>query len=243
MKTLRLGLCCGLLLLLCLASGGCGRMLGGVDRELKASSANNLKELVIAMHDYHGSADKLPTDILSKDGKPLLSWRVALLPYLEQDPLFKQFKLDEPWDSPTNRALIANMPRTFLPKGAKTPEPGMTYYQVLVTKSGVTPRSIFTHSPVGRITLRQITTMDGIGNTLAVVEAAHPVIWTKPEDLTYDPNGSLPALGPFSKEWFQGAYADGTVRTFRKDGPEKLLRQVITVNGGENDDVTPLYVK
>src|SRR5207253_5726964 len=85
---------------------------------------NNLKQIAIAFHNYASAhRDHFPAAaIYSKDGKPLLSWRVALLPYLEQDNLYKQFKLDEPWDSEHNKKLIARMPKVF----ASSPDPKLT---------------------------------------------------------------------------------------------------------------------
>ena len=60
---------------------------------------NNLKQIALAMHNYEATYGHFPHDITDKDGKPILSWRVAILPFIEQDNLYKQFKLDEPWDS------------------------------------------------------------------------------------------------------------------------------------------------
>src|SRR5262249_20124770 len=81
----------------------------------KMKSQNNLKQLALAMHTYASSSGYLPRHaIYSKDGKPLLSWRVAVLPYLEQVPLYRKFKLDEPWDSPHNKALLKYMPPSFI---------------------------------------------------------------------------------------------------------------------------------
>ena len=80
----------------------------------RTMSMNNLKQLALAWHIYadpHMGA--FPDNIKSKDGKPLLSWRVAILPYTEQNELYQQFKLDEPWDSEHNKTLIAKMPAYF----------------------------------------------------------------------------------------------------------------------------------
>src|SRR5947208_12647542 len=83
-------------------------------------SQNNLKQIAIAMHIYHDQHQGLPTAaIYSADGKPLLSWRVLLLPYLEQDALYKQFHLDEPWDSAHNRKLLARVPPIYVAPGEK----------------------------------------------------------------------------------------------------------------------------
>ena len=84
-----------------LAGGGLG---GGSP---KARAMNNFKQMGIALHTYASSYDKLPPAVLtSPDGKPLFSWRVALLPYVEQDNLYKQLKLDEPWNSPHNKKVL-----------------------------------------------------------------------------------------------------------------------------------------
>jgi RNA polymerase sigma factor (sigma-70 family) len=96
-------------------------------------SGSNLKQIGIALHNYHNDYDTLPAPaIYGKNGKPLLSWRVTLLPYIEQDNLYQQFNLDEPWDSEHNKKLLAKMPKTYVPPGVKTKEPYLTYYQVFV---------------------------------------------------------------------------------------------------------------
>ena len=73
--------------------------------EHRLRSATNLKQIMIAIHSYHDENGFLPRDIADKNGKPLLSWRVLLLPHIEQGALFKQFSLFEPWDSAGNKAL------------------------------------------------------------------------------------------------------------------------------------------
>src|SRR5947209_5856729 len=91
-----------------LAALGLGLLpVGGADDKLPAptpkelmGSSNNLKQIVIAFHNYASANNNaLPNNLYTKDGKALLSWRVVILPYIEQEALYKQFKLDEPWDS------------------------------------------------------------------------------------------------------------------------------------------------
>ena len=80
----------------------------------RTQCVNNLKQIGLAMHNYHATHKTFPPAFtVDKDGKPLLSWRVLILPYLEQDALYKEFHLDEPWDSPHNRTLIERMPPTY----------------------------------------------------------------------------------------------------------------------------------
>ena len=93
----------------------------------RTQCVNNCKQIVLAFHNYHQQARQLSARILShsKDGKPLLSWRVLILPFLDQQALYDQFHLDEPWDSPHNRTLIAKMPAIFrCPAEKRRPRPG-----------------------------------------------------------------------------------------------------------------------
>jgi uncharacterized protein (TIGR03067 family) len=97
-------------------------------------SSNNLKQIALAMHVYADVHKRLPAaNIYGKNGKPLLSWRVAILPWIEQEHLYKQFKLDEPWDSPHNLKLLDQMPKLYAPVGAaakKVKDKHSTFYQV-----------------------------------------------------------------------------------------------------------------
>ena len=80
----------------------------------RSRCVNNLKQIGLAMHNYHAMHKSFPPAYtVDKSGKPLLSWRVLILPFLEQDALYKEFHLDEPWDSAHNRALIERMPETY----------------------------------------------------------------------------------------------------------------------------------
>src|SRR5438105_10195864 len=87
----------------------------------------------MAMHQYYDTHHRFPpAAVCSPDGKPLLSWRVLLLPFIEEDGLYKQFKLDEPWDSPHNIQLVPRMPVIFGPYRNKATGDGMSYFRVFV---------------------------------------------------------------------------------------------------------------
>src|SRR5262249_24889998 len=140
----------------------------------RAKDANNLKQIALAFHNYHDSNGAFPQAALyDKDGKATLSWRVVILPYIEQDNLYQQFKLDEPWDSAHNKKLLAKMPPVYKHPFAKPSSPYGTFYQVAVGKG-----TIFEGKRGTRI--QEIT--DGTSNTILVLTAAKDVPWTKPED-------------------------------------------------------------
>jgi hypothetical protein len=201
------------------------------ENRARTKSQNNLKQIALAMHNYESAYRTFPpAAVHSKDGKPLLSWRVLLLPYVEQQNLFMQFKLDEPWDSDHNKQLLAQMPETYAPVRGKARDHA-TYYQVFAGKD-----TIFDGIKGARIA--DIT--DGTSNTILIVEAGDPVPWTKPADLAYDADKPLPKLGGMLKDGFNFALADGSVQFCRKKFDDKIFRLMITRNDGQLIDVGKL---
>jgi len=196
---------------------------------------NNLVQLGLAMESYHEANQRFPAAAsYDKDGKKLLSWRVQLLPYLNEDKLYKQFHLDEPWDSPHNRKLIANMPPVFACSStAALAEKGTTTYWV----------------PVGEKTMfggKQGTAIrdvrDGVSNTIMLLEVGpeKAVVWTKPDDLQIDPANSLHGvrqLRGLHGGGFNVLFCDGHVQFMKmKDIDPKKLRAMFTHDGGEPID-------
>jgi hypothetical protein len=184
---------------------------------------NNLKQIVLALHNYESTYQILPNGIKDEQGQLLLSWRVQILPYLEQGPLFQKFKLDEPWDSPHNKPLLAHMPGVF--KVGIEPEGSTdTYYQMF---TGV--GTICDHTT--EVRLHNIP--DGTSNTLAVAEIGPPVPWSKPADVPYSMRKALPVLRPpFKNVWFVGM-ADGSVRGLRPVIDPINLRRLVERADGE----------
>lgn len=181
------------------------------------------------MHTYQDVHGRFPPAVVyGEDGRPLYSWRVLLLPYLEQEALYSEFKLDQPWDSEHNRLLLARMPSVYAAPGSKARRipPDHTFCHVFVGKGaafeGTRGMRLADDFP------------DGTSNTFLIVEAGEPVPWTKPEELLYAAEQPLPRLeGPF-KDGFRAAFADGHVRFIERQTSEALIRGLITRNGGEN---------
>jgi prepilin-type processing-associated H-X9-DG protein len=189
------------------------------------------------MHNFHSANGKFPADVRGKDGKPLLSWRVQILPFLEQQALFQEFHLDEPWDSPHNKDLIEKMPMVFAVPGAQA-EPGSTFYRGFLGKG-----TIFDPTVPKGVAIQNIT--DGTSNTIAMVEAREAVPWTKPESDIPAGNDArtatkpeelkalFEALGGHFPNGFNAAFCDGSVRFIKESINPIVLRALITRNGGE----------
>jgi hypothetical protein len=168
--------------------------------------------------------------VYGEDGTPLYSWRVLILPYIEQDALYKQFRLDEPWDSPRNIQLLPKMPATYAPPGrkAKMIPAYHTVCHVFVGKGAAFEGREGLHFPKDF--------PDGTSNTLLVVEAGEPVPWSKPDNLRYDPDGPLPPLRCLFHDGFRAGFADGSMHWLRKGTGETTLRALITRNGGDKPE-------
>ena len=189
-------------------------------------SSNNLKQIGLALHNYHDTMGVLPAAaICDKAGKPLLSWRVAILPYVEQENLYRQFKLDEPWDSENNKKLIDKLPPIYAIPGAKKAKPGETHYRVLINTGAAFDLKKGLRIPADF--------PDGLSNTILVVEAEESVIWTKPEGIEFDPMKDLPKFGTFFKGGFNTLLGDGSVRHISKTVDPKTLKLLIMRNDGE----------
>ena len=199
----------------------------GDDREARAQSRQNLMNLGLAMNNFarNGGRNQLPAAAIRKNGQQLLSWRVALLPSLGEQALYEKFHLDEPWDSAHNKALLDQMPAVYAPVTRKDDESKhLTYYQVFAG-----PGSLFGADEGAR--LGEIK--DAANLTIALVEAATPVPWTKPEDIPFDKDKPLPELGGQFKDGFHALMAGGGVRFLRRQIKPEVLCALITSNGGE----------
>ena len=80
----------------------------------RCSCNDHMKQIVLAMHSYQEQYKCFPPAFIAdKNGKPMHSWRVLLLPYLCGNEFYEQYRFDEPWDGPHNRALAAKMPSIY----------------------------------------------------------------------------------------------------------------------------------
>jgi len=195
------------------------------DADARKQSRDNLKNIVLAMHNHRDAFGAFPpAAVVDTKEKRLLSWRVLLLPFLDEQKLFKEFKLTEAWDSAHNKKLIARMPRVYAPVAGAGKEPGLTYYQVFTGK-GTAFEGIFG--------LDISDFRDGTSNTIMLIEAAEPVPWTKPADIPYDAKKPLPKLGGLFADVIHVGAADGFVHTAKRRFNERAMRLMITRSDGQ----------
>ena len=193
------------------------------DEETLDPSSANLEQIGLALLSYHQNNGHFPAAVSEKDGKPLLSWRVELLPLISQQNIYAGMNRGKPWDSPENKFYSELQLKLFRMPGSNG-KPHETPYRVAAGKG-----TLF--EPGKRVRLRDVT--DGASNTIMAVEAAEAVPWAKPAPLEYGPKKPLPKLFFDKAGVTRVLMADGSVRLLRKPVKPELLRALLTRNGGE----------
>ncbi|MFO0935472.1 MAG: DUF1559 domain-containing protein [Gemmataceae bacterium] len=219
---------------------GVGLLLPAVQKVREAAArmqgANNLKQIMLAHHNFHDAYGYFPsqTGLVVKNGpkdsKKRLSWRVHILPFLDQDGgrLYNQFKLDEPWDSEHNKKLIPLMPKVYMDPQLGAEE-GKTYYKGIAGNEAV-------FAPEKGRKMTSIT--DGLSNTMMIVAAGKPVIWTAPEDFEFDSTKPLPDFSTPSGR-ANVAFADGSVQSLNlRNTKPATIKALCTCAGGEVIDIS-----
>lgn len=231
------------------------------ESSLKERSRKNLEKLFGALQKYNAEHQHFPTPVIwGKDGtgKYPHSWRVAILPYLGEEALYREYDFDQAWDSPQNRTVLALMPEVFRnPKGNPNDfSTGSAYYvfveRVLNQPEGslIFQRNLGNHSSLEQlkpltpfcarngITIPEIT--DGLSNTIAIVETAADIPWTKPLDVPFTKQGELPYLGAIHQAGISVITFDGHVHLLPYLIKPEALRSMVTHADGEPFDVSKL---
>jgi prepilin-type processing-associated H-X9-DG protein len=212
--------------------------------------ARNMKDIALAVHCYAQAYHCFPPScVADKNGKPMHSWRVLILPYLKQDDLYHEYDFSEPWNGPHNSRLMEKCPAVFhCPQaghqdpsaaGYVAPDPSATNYVAVVGDATLWPESK---------SVRFQDIRDGVSNTIMFVEVADSDInWMEPRDLNFD--RAIVGVNVDKRHGISGyhnggayfAFVDGSV----KDLPDKMslamLRALLTIAGGEAIDQETLF--
>jgi len=212
---------------------------GGDDLETKLkTSEKNLKVIGIGVNNFAvARQDRLPhanwsekwQESWKRDVK--LSWRVAILPFIEETELYKQFHLNESWDSEHNKALIPLMPN-FYKSPLREADAGMTYYKVFTGSATKDKQPVMLFNQFGYAQYTIGNVPDGSSNTIFAAEGGEPVIWTKPDDFKYDPQQPLPRIAHPGMNVFLIVMVDGVTKRVSVSNPEAEIRKAIEANDG-----------
>lgn len=200
---------------------------------------NNLKQIGIGMHNHHDVFQGFNTGVARSPGAfnpgPIrdselpnkLSWRVEILPYIEQDRVYRQMNLSEPWDGPSNRRHADTPITQYSDVDART-DPATRWRTFYGEGTPFNPML-----PQQRLGITSI--MDGTSNTIMVAESGQKVTWTKFDEIKFDrfnpPAGAT--FGRPNRPTFQALMFDGSVREIRKTVSPQTLSAAITHQGGE----------
>jgi prepilin-type processing-associated H-X9-DG protein len=198
----------------------------------RSPCSNNLKQIVLALHNYHDVHGRFPPAVITdKSGKPMHSWRVAILPFLEQQSLYSQYNLKEPWDSPQNQRVAATIVSAYSCPDDDGPPTDTSYVMI-------TGPNTLGGKPNEAVRFSDIT--DGASNTIAVVEMSTSGIgWSEPRDLSIE-ELSFQINGPRGKcissnhrNGANAAMADGSIRFLPGDLDAETLRRLLIRNDGK----------
>lgn len=195
----------------------------------RSQSINNTRQLNLALLNFEAAMGRFPSAAIpTKDGKPGLSWRVALLPFLEEQALYEQFHLDEPWDSDHNKTLIEAMPEVYLSPTSANPKGKTNYLAVRGENALIVERD----NKLGR-RIREI--LDGTSKTIWLVEVndEQAVEWTRPDDFTPDPQQPTNGLLGMHPSGFIAGFVDGSTKFLPLSISAETLKAYFTINGGE----------
>jgi hypothetical protein len=200
------------------------RLIRSLSRQLDGT--NNFRQVMLALHNYHDAYNRLPPPaITDADGKPLLSWRVAILPFIEEQALYEQFRLNEPWDSEHNLPLSKRLPKVYATAGLRLPIGHTAVHAVVGDQIGMRPSE--------KTAFRDF--LDGLSNTILIVEstADSAVPWTKPTDVEIDLEDPLAKFVGSPKKSFQVGMGDGSIQRLADEIDPEKFKAMLTRAGGE----------
>jgi hypothetical protein len=211
----------------------------------RSQCSQNLKQIGAAMQAYNQKYGCFPPAFIPDvNGKPKHSWRVLILPFLKQEALYREYRFDEPWNGPHNMELAQRMPKVYRCPTEGNPDFSQTSYAMIVGP----------HAFSGGLTARKMGDIkDGLSTTIMVAECADAGInWLAPRDLDAEKitvphadfrdgkklSSGIDSLHPSMLSF--ALFCDGEVRIIRRSVSEKVLKAMLTIDGGETIDLSTI---
>jgi hypothetical protein len=196
----------------------------------RVECTNNLKQIALAMHNYHDTYNCFPAAYIEdENGRPMHSWRVALLPFLGATDVYERYNFNEPWDSPDNLLLVDKMPECFrCPSSPFSGTPETNYVVVMGDQTMFGPNR---WRKMAHVT-------DGLSNTIMIVETTTPVNWMEPgndlqfETLSRQINGGPQSISSHHINCANVAMGDGATRSLPNNLPPETLSSLLTIADG-----------
>jgi hypothetical protein len=225
-KVLIILLVVGFVLLLFCGVGGY-LLLTGVSKvrgaAARATEQNNIKQITLGMHN---SMDRNNGRPIPADGN--LSWRVHMLPYIEQDMLYRQFEINRPWNQGRNAQLGETAIRTYQSPLDEAPAPSQTHYRVFVGDGSSFDSTLWEKDRFPNFI------KDGTSNTIMVIDTAETVPWAQPKEVILQKGGQFPEFGHPKRDQVLMGMWDGSIRTTEKKALDAAkVRAMATAAGGE----------
>ena len=194
---------------------------------------NNLKQIVLGLHNYHDKYECFPPPFVAdEEGRPIHSWRVLILPFIEQEKLYEQYNFDEPWNSAGNLELLDMCPSVYSCPEEEDVTTTTSYLALVGPDAAWRENETTTFADFG----------DETGQTLLVVEASPSgVFWTEPRDLHVlqaapGVNTAGKGISSLHKGGANCGFADGSVNFLQNDLSRAAWQALTTIAGGESVD-------
>ncbi|MCE9564954.1 MAG: DUF1559 domain-containing protein [Planctomycetes bacterium] len=193
----------------------------------RMTDQNNMRQMSLAMLNFHDTYRGVaaPYAYGNRGINTDMSFRVTLLPFMEQQSLALQFDTTVPWDSPKNRSASSTIVKTFTTPIDVDPSSGETHYRVFYGGGAMFQED-------GRLVSFNSVT-DGTSNTIMLIHSTERVPWASPQEIKYSPTGSLPPLTIAGARGTNVGFGDGMVRFIKQDSLDQNIRAAITATGGE----------
>lgn len=191
---------------------------------LQTQGVNNMRQLALAMLNYESAYGHFPPAVVQHDSGQVHSWRIAILPFLEEGEMYQAYRFDEPWNSEHNAAITKDMPPSFKHPASES-ESNACYFAAIGPSTVFAPGKLTTFPDL----------LDGSSDTILLLEAKRDCHWAKPEDIPFADAIAGKSLGGFNDGVITTVLCDGSVHSISNALTPEQMSSLLTIDGGEPD--------